>query len=196
MKTLRIDLSELAQALANTSYDLRYYLDREAGDIVLVSDEIWTAMARILDQIDESDKAREAERFQAQLQAAAGPEWEKPLILAAYTVKSDRSRRFVAIPQADSRTGYADMKDFIETINNQRLQDRLWSAIRGKGAFGRFENMLVAYPGERERWTTAREQRERLRAVDWLAVQGIEPELETDGEHENGPTEENSSQPA
>lgn len=38
----------------------------------------------------------------------------------------------------DSRDGYRDMVDFIDTLPDQRLGDRLSDAIQGRGAFRRF----------------------------------------------------------
>jgi hypothetical protein len=53
----------------------------------------------------------------------------------------DRSygSRYVAAPQADSHEGYRDMEDFISTVKDERLLDRLWQAIQGRGAFRRFK---------------------------------------------------------
>jgi hypothetical protein len=67
------------------------------------------------------------------------------------------------------------MEDFILTVRDQHLQDLLWAAIRGRGAFRRFKDLLYAYPAEQERWYDFQDRRQRERVVHWLATVGIEP---------------------
>jgi Uncharacterised protein family (UPF0158) len=45
-------------------------------------------------------------------------------------------------------------------------------AIRGRGAFRRFEDELARWPGELERWHALSEERQRGRARSWLAAAG------------------------
>jgi hypothetical protein len=82
--------------------------------------------------------------------------------------------RFLEIPLPDSRNGYADMELFIETVPDPALQERLSSAIHGRGAFSHFKDALMADPGERQRWMTFKEGRVRERVLEWLADEGIE----------------------
>jgi len=64
------------------------------------------------------------------------------LLYEADAVEEGFGVRFIRLPDADSREGYEDMEAFIETVANPRLQERLWAAIRGRGAFGRFKDVL------------------------------------------------------
>ena len=83
--------------------------------------------------------------------------------------------RFLLVPGANSRAGYADMEAFIETVAGLRLQERLRGAIRGRGAFRRFKDVLAGQPAELERWVAFRDGRARRRALAWLADEGIAP---------------------
>jgi hypothetical protein len=67
------------------------------------------------------------------------------------------------------------MVAFIATVSNLRLQNRLERAIRGKGAFRHFKDVLLNYPQERERWFQFSNERMRQRVLDWLDEEGIEP---------------------
>jgi hypothetical protein len=67
------------------------------------------------------------------------------------------------------------MEAFIETVASRRLQERLWGAIRGRGAFRRFKDVLAGHPAERDRWFAFRDGRVCQRALAWLADEGIEP---------------------
>jgi predicted nucleotidyltransferase len=60
-------------------------------------------------------------------------------------------------------------------VRDERLQDRLWRAIRGRGAFRRFKDVLYAHSAKQERWYDFKDRRLEQRAIAWLAEEGIEP---------------------
>ena len=73
----------------------------------------------------------------------------------------------------DSRDGYRDMVDFIDTVPDQHLRDRLGGAIRGRGAFRRFADTLRRESeDELSRWVEFADERKRGRARAWLADVG------------------------
>jgi hypothetical protein len=73
----------------------------------------------------------------------------------------------------DSRDGYRDMVDFIDTVADPRLGDRLTDAIRGRGAFRRFADTLRRESeDELSRWFVFAGDRKRGRARAWLADVG------------------------
>jgi hypothetical protein len=77
----------------------------------------------------------------------------------------------------DSRDGYRDMADFIDTVPDQRLGDRLSDAIRGRGAFRRFADTLRRESeDELTRWFEFAGERKRGRARAWLADVGYRVE--------------------
>ncbi len=75
---------------------------------------------------------------------------------------------YVLIEPVSSREQYRWMERFIETTEDAAIQDHLLSAIDGKGAFRRFKDVLMEYPGERERWFTFRSERLRTCIETWL----------------------------
>jgi len=89
-------------------------------------------------------------------------------------VEGDDEGRYVKIPSTDSREGYKDMQDFILTVDDEDLKERLCIAIDGRGAFRMFKEVLARYPEERERWFEFKEERMRERVVNWLKWEGIE----------------------
>lgn len=76
-----------------------------------------------------------------------------------------------------SRGGYHDMELFIETVEDPAIADRLEIAIRGKGAFRRFKDVLSIWPEEFQRYFTLRDERQRGRARAWLAAEGFRPAI-------------------
>src|SRR3989304_10492589 len=53
-------------------------------------------------------------------------------------------KRYITIPNAESHEGYQDMEDFIDTVNEMNLKEKLNIAISGKGAFRRFKDVLTS----------------------------------------------------
>ena len=87
----------------------------------------------------------------------------------------DETSRWLWVDGNGSRASYHDMAEFITTIPDPDLADRLERAIHGKGAFGRFKNQLAHHPTAFERWFTFSAERQRGRARQWLATNGYRP---------------------
>jgi hypothetical protein len=174
MRKLAIDLADLDVALDNASWETSFYLDLETGQVLMVTDEISRELAAIDEELD-----REGDEQLAGVADALGqrdlPQWMQEAVAEAAQVEAGYGTRYIAVPRAESRDGYRDMEDFIPTVPDHRLQDRLWRAIRGRGAFRRFKDVLANYPREQETWFTFRDARLRQRVLDWLAEEGIEP---------------------
>jgi predicted nucleic acid-binding Zn ribbon protein len=79
------------------------------------------------------------------------------------------------VPTRDSHESYEDMQALIETVADPGFEERLRAAIRGRGAFRRFKDVLAGYPAEQERWFAFKTARVGERVLEWLADEGIEP---------------------
>jgi hypothetical protein len=93
----------------------------------------------------------------------------------ATEIEADESERYLPIPHADSQTGYEDMQDFIETVQNPHFRELLEVSIQGRGAFRRFKDTVGRDSVELQRWFAFRNQRLEERAREWLADEGLEP---------------------
>lgn len=80
--------------------------------------------------------------------------------------------RWLYVRCEGSRAGYGDMEDFIDTLSDRRLAERLSDAIRGRGAFRRFKDVLSRSPDEFTEWHAFSDERQRGRARFWLAGEG------------------------
>ncbi|KXB00089.1 hypothetical protein AKJ41_04430, partial [candidate division MSBL1 archaeon SCGC-AAA259O05] len=67
-------------------------------------------------------------------------------------IEDEIGERYITLPRTTPQEGYRDMEKFIETLEDEDLREKLYIAIDGRGAFGRFKNVLKTYPDERERW--------------------------------------------
>lgn len=89
-------------------------------------------------------------------------------------VEEGFGERYITIPNAESYEGYQDMKDFIETVKEVKLKEKLCNAIAKKKAFRRFKDVLNSYPKERERWFKFKDEKVMERVNKWLEEEGIE----------------------
>lgn len=81
---------------------------------------------------------------------------------------------YMLVDPVSSREQYRWMERYIATVEDGTFQQRLVSAIDGKGAFRRFKDVLMNHPLDRERWFTFRSERLRAAMEAWLTAHGIE----------------------
>ena len=89
-------------------------------------------------------------------------------------VEDGLGERYISIPAPDSHEGYEDMVDFIETVGDQNLEEKLSIAVRGSGAFRRFKDVVLSSPEEKERWFKFKETKLKERIKEWAEYEGIE----------------------
>jgi hypothetical protein len=82
--------------------------------------------------------------------------------------------RYVRVPQIEAGEAYQDLADFAGTVSDGGLRESLLVALRGKGAFRRFKEVLSSYPRERERCFSFKDQRMAKRVKEWLKELGVE----------------------
>ncbi len=171
MRRLRVDLDELASAFDNSSYELSFYLDVETGKVELITE----GTRRQLEALDDVAQDEELSSEDAPAAGEHLPEWQQDALAAAREVEEGYGERYIAIPKVDSREAYRDMEEFVATVRNPALQQRLYRAISGRGAFRYFKDVLLDYPREQERWFAYRDERMRERVLEWLEDEEIEP---------------------
>ena len=142
---LKVNIAELIDAFEMGSIEYQAYLELETGAILF--GESLDVDEFELGQIQDELSSEEAESV---------------------------GTRFIAIPWVESREGYRDMELFIDTVEDNHMQQLLTVAIDGQGAFRRFKNVLYGQPEERERWFAFKNDRMRQRVLEWLDNEGIE----------------------
>lgn len=160
-------------AFENGFPDMHYYLNVETGDVPMVTDETRSELEKIYEELDGEDLDDLAVLADA-IQQRQLPDWMKEALHEADRVESGYGTRYITIPRDETHDAYRDMGEFILTVRSKRLQERLWEAISGRGAFSRFKSVLSAQPEERERWFAFKDARVRERIIEWLESEGIE----------------------
>ena len=106
-------------------------------------------------------------------------ESERPMLIAVAEIEyGDDIAQYKLIPKQDSRDGYRDMQEYIWSLDNESLAERLEDAIHGRGAFRRFKDILGRHPDALQNWFKFRDDREHQRMIDWFKSIDIEPTFE------------------
>lgn len=182
-------LESLELAFDDATFQTSYYLDVETGDVIPVTEEFSSELESIRDDLPDAEIATEdevADAMRKAIEERGMPEWEEELLLEAYRVESEYGTRYIGVPNEGSREGYHDMQAFIRTVEDERLQDRLWRAIDGRGAFRYFKDVLYEHPEEQERWFEFKHERLVERVREWLESEGLRPEFRKRDRPTNG----------
>ena len=148
---LPVKLQDVIDALEMTGDFNSYFLDRRTGAIEMITEEVWSA----------------AENNEL---LSEYPEWERELILKAREIRS--SDHFIELPIKLDLDSYEIMERFCHEYPNRRISERLSDAIKGKGAFRRFKDMISDL-GIQDEWYRFERQSFEEMAVDWLEAEGI-----------------------
>ncbi|MET8128672.1 hypothetical protein ABZV67_31280 [Streptomyces sp. NPDC005065] len=100
---------------------------------------------------------------------------EEAAWLADDTEDREDPDHWLHVPCHGSRPGYRDIEEFIATLDDESLADRLQIAIRGRGAFRRFKDVLTRDEHARRAYHLYSDERQRGRARAWLTDQGYRP---------------------
>ncbi len=175
MKKIPIEWGDLELAFDNSFWEISYYLDKETGQTLMVTDETRQELERIYEAYFDPDAPNEFD-LEAALAQSHLPDWQQEAVREADLVERDYGSRIIEIPRAESHEAYNDMQDFIVTIEDACLQNQLLKATHGRGAFGRFRDILGRHLAEEQRWYAFQQKRLRQRILDWLEMEGLEPE--------------------
>jgi Uncharacterised protein family (UPF0158) len=177
MRRLKIDLEELADAFqSGGSLGIqRSYLDLETGRVIPIEETLFDELeGEDTDSLDEELVGDPMPGEAAWLQEARAQ---------AREVAEQLGTRYIEVPSDDMREAYHDMEAFIATVEDDGLRHRLESAIKGRGAFRRFKDVLSQRFHERECWFRFSAARVEERIREWLASEEIEL-IEEPGERE------------
>ncbi len=82
--------------------------------------------------------------------------------------------RFLPIETFPSNDGFRLMEEFIEGVENKKIQEKLIKAISGGKPFRNFKDALPEFPEIREAWFKFEEKRMKEYALEWLKDNDIE----------------------
>lgn len=85
--------------------------------------------------------------------------------------------RFIRLPGQYEIHEYRMMEEFIEELDNQKMQSELYRAIQGRGAFRRFKDK-IRYQGIEQQWYDFQNNSYREFALRWCKENNIRCEMD------------------
>jgi hypothetical protein len=176
-RKVKVDMNELDAALNWGMSEWDSYLDLETGKVVGIDDETRRTLEELVEETYD-EEGNQLTSLEALLQGRDDiQDWQKELLLEADLVEREYGRRYISVEPDDSYQDYNDMDHFIATLDDDQLQDRLWRAIRGRGAFRRFKDLVARHPDVEEQWYAYKDAWAKERLLRWLDAHDIEPIL-------------------
>jgi hypothetical protein len=157
-RRLSIDFEALSGAMEHQGSDeYDYYLDTVTGRVMQIATEVWNAL----------------EDGRTIAGSLAG--WQQEELREAREVFADTEGRYTLIPERPAWELEDLMPDFIDSISDEALRQKLTSAMNERNALRRFKDILAPYSDERQRWLSLQQENDRDYATRWLADEEIEP---------------------
>jgi hypothetical protein len=170
-----IDYDEIQKAMEDTDRDaFDYFLDRETGEVIILSEDIIRKAQAILDESYDDDIGDFEEVVVENVPEI--PDWMEDEIELALDIFIHDKDRYARIPERTPQYGYNTMKAFAETVGDETLRECLLELLDGKNAFRRFKDALGPYPKERKLWYGFNAKASRAEIEAWLKAMGIEQE--------------------
>jgi len=147
-----VSLQSVVNEMDVLSDEVTAYINKKTGELYSVSEED----ANIVEHGNENDEFI--------------PEWQREILPKVREVLE--SGDFVVLPDKFEIHEYSIMERFCLSLSDEELQDQLLHAIRGSGAFRRFQNAI--YRKEiQDDWYRFRDQALKRIAIDFLESEGI-----------------------
>ena len=150
-----VKLKDIVEALEMQSDTNKFYVDKNTGQVELISDDVTAGMHLEDDGLVDDY-----------------PEWLREAIAKAREIQNDSDERFVQLPDKFDVNDYGIMEEFSRKYPNNSVSVALQQAIRGKGAFRRFNNLIYEFSLQKK-WNQFKQQAYEQMAVDWLEENGI-----------------------
>lgn len=166
MAKIQIGQGELQMAISSGDGSMQWFLDRQTGDVIFVSDDEMLNYGGFGD--DENDEDDEDDLAEDDLDEEATG------ISAMIERHPDR---FLSIPSMSSHEAFRIMERFTDSLDPGRARNALDEALRRRRPFRSFKDALAGFPDVREAWFKYEEGQLQQEAVDWLDSEGIEYEL-------------------
>lgn len=180
-RKLKVDWFELSAAFELNIPETEAYLDLETGAVLHVTGEAKRQLNSLWNEIPADVQDPRAALEERLAQHDELHDWQRETIHDALQIECNLDR-YLSIdpePYAD----YNDMQRFIWTVENDRLAAQLDCAIRGRGAFRRFKDLLACHPQVKAVWYEFKDRQNERRMRDWLEYHNIEPINELDDEN-------------
>lgn len=155
--TKPIDLDQLVEEMDMQFEDFRTFVNKESGQFVTIS----------------SDNLRDIEDGEILPPYDDYQDWEKEELEECEAIIDCYNEDYIPIPSKFHIHEYSIMEEFCLAIDDEKLSDELYSAIKGSGAFRRFKDLIQRYDIADD-WYKYRDNKYREIAIEWCEENDIE----------------------
>ena len=152
---MKVNIAKITDGLEMQFDESSAYLNKEDGEVYVVSDEELRA-AEEGDPIDDF------------------PDWQQQGIEIAEQIIRDDN--YIMLPSKFEVHEYAIMEEFCYSVADSNVSDALQIAIRGKGAFRRFKDTCHKF-GIIDQWYSFRTEALKEIAIAWCKENKLEYEV-------------------
>ena len=150
-----VKLSDIINVASFQSPNTSCYLDKEKGEPFLISKE----------QLRAFEEDPELENHS---------HWDRDQIKLTREILTDKkSERYIPIPGKFVSHEYSTMENFCFSLDDDEISRDLLQAIKGAGAFSRFNNCIHRY-GIADDWYKYRYNSMKRIVIDWCQINNIE----------------------
>lgn len=150
---MKVKLSAVLEAIELQTNETDYYFCTETGEVIMIT----------LEQMNIAERGDSLERY---------PEWLQEQVQLAEKVLENEDL-FIPLPSRYEVNEYEIMESFALSIESQRVSDIIYDALRGKGAFRRFKD-LVERHNLIDQWYQYRDNAYGKIAIDWCQSHGLD----------------------
>jgi hypothetical protein len=143
-----------------------YRYDRRTGQVAMVERSVY----------DEVEAKTDEE-----------PDLDEESVALARAILEDKGGRFVDLPDKFEFHEYHQMERFIGTVEEPRVAEDFWRAIKGKGAFRYFKDTAARH-GLLDAWYRFRDEAAKAFVVDWAEANEVPFADDTAARRRDGPT--------
>lgn len=150
---MKVKLSAVLEAIELQTEETAYYFCTETGEVIMIT----------LEEMGMAERGDSLDPY---------PEWLQGQVQLAEEVL-DNEDLFIPLPSRYEVNEYEIMESFALSIESQKVSDTIYDALRGKGAFRRFKDLVAQY-NLIDQWYQYRDNAYGKIAIEWCQSHGLD----------------------
>lgn len=151
---MKVKLEDIIEQFELASESNQSYLSKLTGEIHLIPEEVELYVDN--EEFDEENL----------------PDWEKEIIPIYKDIKNN-PQNYIQFPDQFYINEYSIMESFSLSLSNEHLRERIYSSLKGSGAFKRFRDNIER-AGIIDDWYKYKDEAIKELAIEWCNDNNIE----------------------